>query len=69
METITFSVPNISCSHCTMHIKQALSQLEGIEEVEASVENKEVTVEFNSPVDQDKIVAILTEINYPPKRK
>ncbi|MCJ7694990.1 MAG: heavy-metal-associated domain-containing protein [Anaerolineaceae bacterium] len=66
METITFIVPNISCGHCTMHIKQALSQIDGVEEVEASIESKEVTVEFVKPASKEKLINTLTEINYPP---
>jgi len=49
-----------------MHIKQALSQVDGVEEVEASIESKEVTVEFVEPASKEKLINTLTEINYPP---
>lgn len=66
MESIKFLVPNISCMHCTMHIKQDLSQLDGVDEVDAVVETKEVTVDFDLPATKEGIIARLTEINYPP---
>lgn len=66
MESITLSVPNISCSHCTMRIKEALTHLEGVEEVDASVDSKEVTIEFEKPASYSQIVEKLVEINYPP---
>jgi copper chaperone len=67
METITFHVPNISCMHCTMHIKNALSELDGVEVVAATVETKQVTVEFIPPATKEKIIEVLREINYPPE--
>jgi len=66
METVTFHVPNISCMHCTMHIKNALSELDGVDDVEATVDTKQVTVEFNPPATKEKIIEVLREINYPP---
>ena len=66
METITFHVPNISCMHCIMSIKNALSELDGVEDVEATVDTKQVTVEFNPPTTKEKIIELLREINYPP---
>ena len=65
MEKITFNVPNISCGHCVHTIQTELSELEGVANVKASAETKQVTVEFNPPVDEKKIRETLLEINYP----
>ena len=61
----TFSVPNISCGHCTMSIQNELSELAGISRVEGSVEAKTVTVEWDDPASREKILTTLKEINYP----
>lgn len=66
MEKITFHVPNISCMHCTMSIKKAISELDGVEDVDAIVDTKQVTVEFNPPATKEKIIEALREIHYPP---
>ena len=66
MERHTFSIPNISCGHCTMAIKNELSELEGISEVEGNVEEKTVTVEWDTPATYERIVAALKEMNYAP---
>jgi len=66
MEKQTFSIPTISCGHCTMAIKNELSELEGISKIEGNVEEKTVTVEWDAPATYDKIVGRLKEINYPP---
>jgi copper chaperone len=61
----TLSVPNISCGHCVMSIKNELSELEGVKTVEGDLEGKSITVEFESPVTLDRIKETLKEINYP----
>jgi copper chaperone CopZ len=65
MATETFSIPNISCGHCTMSIQNELQELGGVSKVEGSVEAKTVTVEWDSPATREKILDILKEINYP----
>ncbi len=65
MNTVTYSVPNISCGHCVHTIQSELIELEGVKEVRASAETKTVVVAFDSPADETKIKALLAEINYP----
>ena len=65
MEKQTLTVPNITCGHCVMSIKNELSELEGIKKVDGDPENKSITVEWESPVTLDKIKDTLKEINYP----
>ena len=65
MDTHTFLIPNISCGHCIMTIKNELSELEGVAKVEGNPENKNITVEWESPVTLDKIKDTLKELNYP----
>ncbi len=66
MTTITYSVPNISCGHCVHTIQMELSDLQGVQRVEAFQDKREVTVEFEPPADESQIVSLLKEINYPP---
>lgn len=67
MSNVTYEVPNISCGHCVHTIKTELGDLAGVKSVDASPETRQVMVEFEPPADEEKIVALLTEINYPPK--
>ena len=66
MEKKTFTIPNISCGHCTSAIQNELSELDGVSRVEGSFEDKTVTVEWDLPASYEKIVNTLKEINYPP---
>ena len=66
MQSITYSIPNISCAHCVHTIAMELRDLEGVHSVEVSLEKKTATVVFDAPASEDAIVALLKEINYPP---
>ena len=63
----TFSIPNISCGHCVMAIKNELSELDGIKMVEGNPETKSIEVEWEASITEDKIKETLKEINYPAK--
>lgn len=65
MEKLTFNIPNITCGHCTMTIKNELSELEGVSGVEGNVDDKTVTVSWDAPASLEKIKETLKEINYP----
>jgi copper chaperone CopZ len=67
MQTKKFEVPNISCGHCVMTIKNELSELTGVTKVEADRETRMVTVEWQEPpATWEQIKNLLNEINYPP---
>lgn len=65
MTTVKYSVPNISCGHCVHTIQTELVELEGVKEARASVDTRSVVVTFETPADEEKIKALLAEINYP----
>jgi len=65
MDKKTFTVPNISCGHCVMSIKNELSELEGVKSVEGNPETKSIDVEWDAPITEDKLIETLKEINYP----
>ena len=67
METRTLIVPNISCGHCVHTIQMEVGDLGGVQSVKASNETKQVEVVFGDPATEDKIVALMKEINYPPE--
>jgi len=65
MEKHVFTIPNISCGHCVAAIKNELSEIKGIVAVEGNPSEKQITVEWNSPITLDRIRDILKDINYP----
>ena len=65
MEKQIFTIPNISCGHCVMTIKNELNELEGVSAVDGDPENKQISVEWDSPATLETIKNTLKEINYP----
>lgn len=65
MEKQTLNIPNITCGHCVMAIKNELSELDGVNTVQGDPATKQVEVEWDSPATLEKIKAALADINYP----
>ena len=65
MEKQTLSIPNITCGHCVMSIKNELSELTGVTRVVGDPESKRVTVEWETPATIEGIRKTLKEMNYP----
>jgi len=67
MKTITYTVPNISCKHCTHTITMELSDLKGVTKVDADLQTRIVSVTFEEPATEQLIKDTLIAINYPPE--
>ena len=65
MITVTYTVPAISCGHCTHTIENEVGELAGVQSVKAEIDTKKVVITFDAPASEDKIKALLAEINYP----
>ncbi|MEA3327503.1 MAG: heavy-metal-associated domain-containing protein [Chloroflexota bacterium] len=66
MKSVTFSVPDISCKHCTHTIAMELSDIPGVSKVDTDVQTRLVTVEFQEPATEQILKDTLIAINYPP---
>ncbi len=65
MQKQTLTIPAISCGHCVAAVKDELSGIEGVNAVDGDPETKQVTVEWDTPADIQKIRDKLREIQYP----
>lgn len=65
MKSVTYSVPNISCNHCTHTIAMELSEIPGVTNVDADVHTRTVKIDFDEPATEEIIKSTLAEINYP----
>ena len=59
-----FSVPEISCDHCTSTLVITLSGVENIESVDVDVETKNVTLESSEEINLDLVKSLLDEQGY-----
>ena len=65
MTIVTYTVPAISCGHCTHTIETEVGEMTGVQSVKAEMDSKKVTITFDDPATEEKIKALLAEINYP----
>lgn len=65
MTTVTYTVPAISCGHCTHTIETEVGELKGVQAVKAEVDTKKVVITFDAPASEAIIKDLLAEINYP----
>ena len=65
MTTITYNVPGIHCVHCTHTIEMEVSEMQGVQSVKADLNTKNVQITFDAPANEEKIKALLAEIEYP----
>lgn len=61
----TLTIPKISCGHCVMSIKNELTALNGVVQVDGNPDQKTITVQWEAPATLEQIQTALQEINYP----
>ena len=65
MQSITYTIPNISCAHCVHTIQTEVGELPGVQSVAGSEATKVVTIGYDDPATREQIEALLAEIEYP----
>jgi len=60
----TLKVKGMSCQHCVMSVTKALSQLDGVQNVQVNLEKGEVRFENTKTVATDQIVKAITDTGY-----
>lgn len=66
METITLSIPNISCNHCVMTVKRESGFVDGADFVSGDVDNKVATFQVAGDEALQELKKVLAEAGYPP---
>lgn len=62
-ETLTYTVPGMTCGHCKAAVTEELSQVDGVTGVEVDLESKLVTV-TGAGVDDGSVRAAIDEAGY-----
>ncbi len=65
METKVWNVEGMTCMHCVKAIQSSVGALEGVEKVEVSLPNKNVSITLNPDIIKDsEIISIIEEEGY-----
>jgi copper chaperone len=62
-ETITYSVPAIHCAHCAASIREEVSEVGGVDQVDVDLEAKVVTI-HGRELDDSTLRAAIEEAGY-----
>jgi copper chaperone CopZ len=62
-ETITYSVPAVHCAHCAASIREEVSEVEGVDDVEVDLDTKAVTIRGRE-LDDSALRAAIVEAGY-----
>jgi len=66
MQEVALMAPDISCDHCIMSIRKAVSRLAGVEFLGADAARKQVSLRFDeSRVRLDEIEQAMEDEGYP----
>ena len=65
-ETVTLSVPGMTCAACPITVKKALSRVEGVSQVDVAYEKREVAVTFDdAKTSVQKLIMASEDAGYP----
>lgn len=67
MERRTIYIPTMACGGCAAVIRRVLEAVDGVHSVQATVPDKLVTVEWDSPLTWDGIAEALGDAGHPPQ--
>jgi copper chaperone len=62
-ETATYTVSAIHCAHCAMSIREEVSEVEGVEDVDVDLDSKVVTI-TGLALDDAALRAAIQEAGY-----
>lgn len=62
-ETITYTVPGMSCGHCRSAVTEEVTHVEGVVDVDVDLETKRVTISGRE-LDDAKLRAAIDEAGY-----
>jgi copper chaperone len=62
-DTLTFTVPGMTCGHCEASVKREVGSVIGVDAVDVDLQTKLVTVS-GAALDHDAIVAAIDEAGF-----
>lgn len=64
MTTSTFQVTGMSCGHCENAIRDEVSQLSGVEDVQVSAADGRLVVTASAALPADEVIAAVDDAGY-----
>ena len=69
LDRLVVTTPDMSCNHCVATIEREVAELDGVDDVDADLATKQVTISFDpSRVTVAQLEATLDDAGYPVAR-
>ena len=62
-ETVTYTVPGMSCGHCRVAVTEEVTEVAGVERVDVDLETKQVVVS-GTELDDEQLRAAIDDAGY-----
>lgn len=64
MQTATFTVTGMTCSHCVASVTEEVSEIPGVSTVEVDLPSGRLSVTSHQPVDEKRVRTAVVEAGY-----
>lgn len=64
MATNEYQVTGMTCGHCEMSIREEVSQIPGVEDIQVSAQTGKLVVSSDAPIDDAAVLAAVDEAGY-----
>lgn len=64
MSTTEYQVTGMTCSHCEMSIREEVSQIPGVDEIQVSAQNGRLVVSSSTSIEDAAVLAAVNEAGY-----
>lgn len=64
MATTEFQVTGMTCSHCEMSIREEVSEIAGVTEIQVSAQSGKLSVTADTEIDDQAVLAAVEEAGY-----
>ncbi len=68
MNTTQYRVTGMTCGHCEMSVREEVSQIPGVDEIQVSAESGSLVVTASEPIDDAAVFAAVDEAGYSAER-
>ena len=64
MTTTEYQVTGMTCSHCEMSVREEISEIAGVDDIQVSAASGKLVVTASGPIDDAAILAAVDEAGY-----
>ncbi|QIM15603.1 heavy-metal-associated domain-containing protein [Leucobacter insecticola] len=64
MATTEFQVTGMTCGHCEMSVREEVSEIAGVEDIQVSAKTGKLVVTSSDPIDDALVLSAVSEAGY-----